>query len=80
MQKSPPGTSCKCVSLRVNNESVIEYCPLHEAAPTLLEALKDLLAWANIQDYHSAQAVSIRGRAWTAIAATEGRKGKPDDS
>lgn len=64
--------NCGCVGLRVNNDTIIKHCPLHAAAPKLLEALVDLLAWANIQDHHSAQAVSIRGQAWAAIAAAKG--------
>lgn len=32
---------CGCVGLRVNNDSVIKYCPLHGAAPLLLAALTE---------------------------------------
>jgi len=43
------------------------------AAPELLESLKDLLAWASVQDYYS-QAVKIGNAAGAAIAkAEEGR-------
>lgn len=41
------------------------------ATPELLESLKDLLAWANIQDHHSRQAVAIRNAARAAIAKAE---------
>lgn len=43
------------------------------AAPELLESLKDLLAWANIQDHHSQQAVNVRNAAGAAIAKATGR-------
>lgn len=31
---------CGCYGVRANNESWVNYCPLHEAAPDLLAALK----------------------------------------
>lgn len=34
---------CGCVGLRVNNDSVIKYCPVHEAAPLMLAALTEPL-------------------------------------
>lgn len=38
----------------------------------LVAALRDLLAWANIQDFHSPQAVAIRDAARAALAGVEG--------
>jgi hypothetical protein len=35
----------------------------------LIESSKDLLAWANIQDTHSPQAVEVRDKVQAAIAA-----------
>ena len=58
-----------------NGEGWIEankYAQLFAAAPDLLEALTDLLAWANIQDHHSPQAVAIRDAARDAIAVAKG--------
>jgi hypothetical protein len=46
-------------------------CERHPAAD-LLAALRDLLAWANIQDHHSAQAIRIRDATRAAIARAEG--------
>jgi len=37
------------------------------ATSDLLRALQNLLAWANIQDHHSLQAIRLRDNAHTAI-------------
>lgn len=43
-------------------------------APNLAAALRDLLAWANIQDHHSEQAVQVRDNAQRALALAQGRE------
>lgn len=74
---------CGCVGLRVNNDSIIKYCPVHEAAPLMLAALTegiglpdspdfatDLETIANfLKAYHPISADDLRRKARTIRAA-----------
>lgn len=54
-----PGKPCNC------------YVRFKSSNAEMLKALKNLLAWANIQDTHSSQAVELRNAARAAIAKAE---------
>jgi hypothetical protein len=41
---------CGCRVRRGTYGDYVQWCPLHKAAPDLLEHLKGLIAWANIGD------------------------------
>ena len=41
---------CECTFQMINRQVRFTYCPLHAAAPELLEALEDLYYWI-LQDY-----------------------------
>ncbi len=63
-----PKAECGCVALRARTESGrrVVHCPLHAAAPDLLNALKDLV---NNGELNGAQEIAVR----SLIAKAEGR-------
>lgn len=63
---------CGCVGLRINNDAVIKYCPLHAAAPDLLKACEAFVdAWK-----HSHQLEKTDHALRLAEAAIAGAKGE----
>lgn len=65
---------CGCVGLRVNNDSVIKYCPVHEATPLMLAALE--MVQQRLQEKPGG-VVAFTGDEWgqidKAIAAARGQ-------
>lgn len=71
--EGPPGLF---IPLKMYDALQAQLAALTAERDALREVLTDLLAWANIQDHHSAQAVSIRGRAWAVLNQTPEKETK----
>ena len=62
------------VTYGVDDEAKLANARLLCAAPEMLEALKDLLSWANLKNATNPQTIQVRDRALAVIAKAEATK------
>ena len=69
-------TNCGC-QIRISGElhnAEICYCPKHEAAPDMYEALKELVEWLEDDEKMIGNVVTIQGQCHQALAKAEGKE------